>query len=359
MAKSWVDVAGMLRERINDGIYPPGSRLPTRTTLEKELDTSSHTLQRALDDLITEGYVVTRKWEGSFISESPPHLSKICLFMPASLEHGVRVNRFYRSIVAELPVVARQLHVSFEILECAEELRNWEKVQRLVEDVRLKRLAGILFLAVPGNFAGTPIYDAPGIARVALSSESVFGIPAVTGSSEFYSRALGFLAENGARRPAVIIDTLTHSRKPDIFPALFHRYGLEFCPQLLLAPPSGRGETLTRLIRIWHSMPESQRPDSLVVYDDNRLNMVTATLCELNWLCNSPKRIVALANYPWVPEVEIPLTFLGFETDRVLELCTRSILAQCRGENVPLHTALPALFEHELNNHNYKGEKKK
>ncbi len=349
MARSNQEVAGLLRERINDGSYPPGSRLPNRLALIQEFQSSTHTVQRALDQLVQEGYVTARKKAGSFVSENPPHLSRICVFLPGGADFARRGNRFYSAMLDELPIMAKRLNVSYELLDCMDEWRRQDRVQQLIEDVKLQRIAGILFMSLPWSFIGTPIYDEPGIARIAISAESRFGIPAVSpAGDQFYIRALEHLAAHGFRRPAVMVDTQTAGRETDPFIAWYQRFGLEFCTELIVPPAPGVSLSFDRILRLWHGMPESLRPDSLIINNDNCAAAATATLRELNWLCDSPGNVVVLANFPWTPEVHIPVTFLGFETDRMLEICTRNILAQGRGENVPRQTALPARFEYEL-----------
>lgn len=349
MAQTTEGIVSRLRRQIHDGTYPPGSRLPTRSRLEREFDTSSHTIQRALNELAAEGYVEARKWAGTFVTANPPHLSRICLFAPMSLRREVETNRFFRSILDELEVVEQQLGVTFEVLDAASDFRNQGRIQRLVEDVRLQRLAGILFLAIPGNFVGTPIYDDPEIARVAISNASRYGIPAVcTDDLQFYTRALEYLSARGCRRPAVIADPLTAMRPTDLFPRWFARFGLTYRPELVQSPEFDSERAFRNLLRLYFRLPVRLRPDALIVGDDNQLEVIASELRALNWLSGPEPRVVVLANFPHLVPVSLPVIRLGYETDRTLELCTRSILAQNRGEQVPLLTTLPARFEFEL-----------
>ncbi|WOX10633.1 GntR family transcriptional regulator [Streptomyces sp. N50] len=58
-------VAGELRARMNDGTYPKGSFLPPQRELAEEFEVSRDTVQKALTELRSEGWIETRQGSGS------------------------------------------------------------------------------------------------------------------------------------------------------------------------------------------------------------------------------------------------------------------------------------------------------
>lgn len=62
-----------LRARIADGIYPPGSRLPTQRDLAEELAVSRDTVQRVIRELNSEGWIKSRQGSGSLVVGSLIH----------------------------------------------------------------------------------------------------------------------------------------------------------------------------------------------------------------------------------------------------------------------------------------------
>lgn len=60
----------ILQERIESGIYPAGSKLPSIRALSKEFDLVIRTIQLALETLEDEGYIVTIQGKGSYVNES-------------------------------------------------------------------------------------------------------------------------------------------------------------------------------------------------------------------------------------------------------------------------------------------------
>lgn len=60
-------VAGILRQRIEDGIYPVGGKLLSEDELATEFDVSRATIRQAVGELVMEGLVVRRQGRGTFV----------------------------------------------------------------------------------------------------------------------------------------------------------------------------------------------------------------------------------------------------------------------------------------------------
>lgn len=67
----WRQVYEQLRERILDGTYPPGERLPSVVDVCAEFDISQVTARKSLKELRTEGLAVMQPGIGTFVSELP------------------------------------------------------------------------------------------------------------------------------------------------------------------------------------------------------------------------------------------------------------------------------------------------
>lgn len=63
--KEFERLAGVLRSRITDGVYPIGASLPSQRDLAGEFGVSRDTVQRALRDLVGEGWIESRQGSGS------------------------------------------------------------------------------------------------------------------------------------------------------------------------------------------------------------------------------------------------------------------------------------------------------
>jgi GntR family transcriptional regulator len=63
-------IAEWLRDRINDGTYPPGSKLPGSRDLSEQWGTSRETVVRALDLLKEDALIVSRQGSGYWVVEN-------------------------------------------------------------------------------------------------------------------------------------------------------------------------------------------------------------------------------------------------------------------------------------------------
>ncbi|MBA2813054.1 winged helix-turn-helix transcriptional regulator [Streptomyces sp. KM273126] len=59
----------ILRARITDGTYAPGSRMPAVLTVASEFDVAAPTVQRAFAALREDGLIITWSGRGSFVAD--------------------------------------------------------------------------------------------------------------------------------------------------------------------------------------------------------------------------------------------------------------------------------------------------
>lgn len=74
----YIVVADAIRQKILDGVYSPGERLPHQHDLAKEHNVAFNTLKQALDVLTREGYIVRKVGDGTFAA-LPEDLSPTAL----------------------------------------------------------------------------------------------------------------------------------------------------------------------------------------------------------------------------------------------------------------------------------------
>ncbi len=65
----YIQVATLLRRRIEDGVFKPGQRMPTLEELEQEFNVARVTVRQAVDLLQKEGLVWRQQGKGTFVAD--------------------------------------------------------------------------------------------------------------------------------------------------------------------------------------------------------------------------------------------------------------------------------------------------
>src|SRR5699024_145822 len=63
-------IAGKIRQRIREDIYPVGSLIPDQITLAKEFNVSRMTVKKAMDILDLEGLILRKRGAGTFVKKT-------------------------------------------------------------------------------------------------------------------------------------------------------------------------------------------------------------------------------------------------------------------------------------------------
>jgi DNA-binding GntR family transcriptional regulator len=68
----WRQVARVIRQRIDDGTYPPRTRVPSVVEMLEEFGIATSTGQKVHRALRAEGLIYTEPGMGSFVAAQPP-----------------------------------------------------------------------------------------------------------------------------------------------------------------------------------------------------------------------------------------------------------------------------------------------
>ncbi len=333
-----------LRAKICRGEWKPGERIPTRRQLTAELNAGPVTIQQALDELEKDGFTRSDGRNGTFLVKAPPHLVNVALVFPDNPSR----NRLWLALFRE---AMKKRSDGVRITPwCNINFNGWSDnpdQAGLVSDIQRRRLLGILFASSPFLVDKTPIVTEPGVPRCAIMSPGVFPeIPKIGFNGEsFKTKALGFLKEKGRSRVAVIGD-------PGIVEGdwlkRIARCGFTSGPHWLQGMglvDTLPGGNLARLL--FHGRPH-ERPDGLIIADDNLVESVTKGIAELGLKFPQELDVVAHCNFPCVPPSAVPVRRLGYDVGDVLEAGVRALQAARRGDAPVSYETVAAVFNDEL-----------
>lgn len=334
-----------LRREIVGGKYPPGGQLPVQTELTARFGVGSSTVAQALGVLGREGFVTSRRGAGCAVCEKPPHLHNIVVAV--SERHAP--NRHWSNYYVAVTRVASDLRAEGRPILLMEELENRfsDSHIELNRLVATQRVAGIFFVHPPILLAGSPILDAPDIPRVEVSATPSPAVNTrVALNGRFIEKALDHLLARGRRNIALLTSTA----------AWDHEHGAHIRRVLALSgvcsPPHWQipisihePQTAQSVVRLL--MHGRERPDALIVTDDNLVDDAVAGLVAEGVRVPEDLEVVAHCNFPWPPTKSLAIRRLGTDIGRMMRESIAAIDRLRRGQAVPAVIECEAVWEAE------------
>jgi len=90
------------------------------------------------------------------------------------------------------------------------------------------------------------------------------------------------------------------------------------------------------------------RPDALLVTDDNLVEYATAGLVDAGVRVPTDMDVVVHCNFPWPTPSLVPVRRIGYDAAQMLRACLDIADVQRHGAPVPSPRTIPPLFEDEL-----------
>src|SRR5262249_4964308 len=159
-----------LRRQIVEGRFSPGTQFPNRAQLQERYGVSAITVQRVVQRLVTEQFVITRgRKRGTFVTERPPHLARFAVVF--NQQPSSNWSRFDQALNAELPGAARQHECAIEPYYGVSPHVDNENFELLMRKVKDQTLAGLIFSDNPTLFVHTPLIEQSLVPRVVLGGQ--------------------------------------------------------------------------------------------------------------------------------------------------------------------------------------------
>jgi len=223
-----------------------------------------------------------------------------------------------------------------------------EDYYRLVQDVQTHRVAGLIFASPPQGLMETPLLREARMPRVAITGAVFPQVPSVRLDLEaFCDKAVASLASQGCCRIALILRTSLPAHDHEMWMEKIRAHGLKTQPHWLQTVHLSAPEAAKNVVHLLMNPDQRERPDGLIVSDDNLIEHCMAGLIAAGVRVPGEVRIVAHCNFPNpVPSI-LPSQRLGFDTRSVLGACLDSIDLQRCGETAPPQVSVEPVFEAE------------
>ena len=354
-------IASQLRRKIINAHYRPGEILPTRAVLCQRFGTTAVTLQKAFTRLKQDGFIVTSGRHGSRVAERPPHLSRFGLVFRGVPTKNLQpdFNQHWTFFQAAFAQVATQLRSQTADLELVSFFGVDERLEsgdanRLAEDVRHERLAGVIFIDPPWWLGGVPAFQNSTVPCISFATAPYDppcpfirrdGVP-------WIRRAAAYLKQRRRVRPAVIFGVRAAGSDGDPqYQRLIECVKSEWpaLPDHLIYPVHvGAPEVACKLIQTLMTLPAAIRPDAVLVNDDHLIEQVACGLAHAPVVVGQELDVVSHANFPLLPPVAVPVKFLGYDVVTILQTCIELLAAQRAGQQLDMVTPWEPVFDHEI-----------
>jgi DNA-binding LacI/PurR family transcriptional regulator len=332
-----------------DGTHKLGSLLPTRTELEAQFGVSRVTVQRAMRLLHRDGFIRMAGRQATYVAAHPPHLCRYALvFREFPSDQHFYWTRYDQLLAAQAAVVSAE----GERTICAyygicEDQHETPAQAELLEAIGMQQFAGLIFVGDPGTEAHPRAAQEAGVPCVAVSDRNRLGMDSVSlDGAGFVQRAVEAMAERGCRGVAV----LTHAQQEDEARAIateLDRRGIvthrHWTQRVDLNTPACAANVIELLMQ----PGQGERPDGLIVTDDNLVEPALAGLHAAEVRLGTDLEVVAHGNFPRMPGTCGPVRWLGYDVRQILAEAMGQIDARRRGET-PVPAVIPARFETEL-----------
>lgn len=328
----------------------PGARVPTRSEIGDHFGVSAMTVQRAFDRVIEEGFLTAAGNAGTVVADHPPHLHRFVLSVPGHPGDS-RWVRFWDLLVHEANRWGAGTPSHMVVAQDADPALDVLAAERLAQEIADHRVAGILFVT-DSPWITASLLKGADIPRVAFSGlKPNSDVPGISLGGEgrlWYTRAVERLHQRGRKRVALItVPGLAQPRHLDLWRALLEERGLACDPAFIQMAGQWDARWATNLVLALFRGPADQRPDALVVADDNLVEQVSAGLYRLGLRVPDDLDVIAHANFPLATPAALPLTRLGFDIPQVFALAMDLLGRQQRRESVPRVTIVHPRFEDE------------
>jgi DNA-binding LacI/PurR family transcriptional regulator len=344
-SKTW-RITKAIRQQLVNGDIEPGQKLPTYDQLEEEYQVSRATLRQVINTLKQEGLVHTAGRSGMFAAQNPSYMNRYGIVFP-SVEHAI--PRFWSTI--NLSVIELQMEhpVQFSVYQNVNGQTGTMAYRQLMEDMQNQKLAGLFLISAEDFVDHSPeLLSEKTTPKLAVChvpfGENVHDLQLDMGN--WHRRAMRYLSEQGCKR----IGLLKHRGVEcvDFARARAHELGLELRDEDVMTIDCHQPQPAQQMIRLLMKQSAKDRPDGLVIADDNFMEHVCAGLVEADVKVGKDVHVVAHCNWPWPSPRMLPIQRLGFHANHMFYFGIRAINQMRQGKKASRkYLNIPALFEDE------------
>lgn len=328
------EVTALLRGRIAGGEFSPGARLPSRMELIDQFQVSSVTLQRAMDTLVTEGFIEGRGRQGTVVVGHPPFLHHYGLLLPCQSASKQPPLRSWQVLIEVARQVLGRRPNRLSIFYQGDLQQSMSATQAFLGDIAAHRLAGLIVPALPVlHMADLIESGGNGFPLVAYHGGPFLGAATTRCDDQAAAaRVLDFLQSRGRTRIGQLVPGAWYENphyEADFLrtlPGRGMRCERHWMQVLLPQTPQGVRNAAEMLARA----PDG--PDAIIIHDDNAVQEAIDGIRAAGKRIPEDIELVAWGNFPWPDQYTAPVKRFGVDMMQLVSRAKDYIDARRRGE---------------------------
>lgn len=316
-----------LRRRIIGGEFAVGGTLPRRHLLLEHYNASNMTVQRAINQLAEEGFLVSRGSKGIFLSATPPNRFRYALVVqPSEVRMEIKDDTLWSAVENAVELYhEKHPEYSFSYYTIRESGAHQPEYLRLKEDLKNGLLAGAIIPRSLDNELLDGLRPHP-IAVYTKLKTHVHGIRFFLDWISMTKLALERLKQHHARKAALIMLATTDLHVIQSIEKTLLASDLQSCPEWIqgVFQLSSQHSWGGRLIALLYRQSAPDVPDGLIVLNENLLPSILAELKRLGLKPGEDVHVVSHCNIPAIHAFQKNVDYVAFNQETLL---SRSIEA--------------------------------
>jgi DNA-binding LacI/PurR family transcriptional regulator len=316
--------------------------------MEQAFGVSRAVLREAVEELKRDGFIYSVDRQGLYVSDRPPHLSQFGLVFsnnPSSPEW----SRFSRTLLQEaIGLQQERGDITFKSYFDTARGPGSDSYDQLLDDVEAHRLAGLMLMPGAHKLSQIPPFNSKSLPKLYIFGAVDRGRKPSVGTDEMQlcQKMVQWLEKQGRKRIAVV----AMWGNTETMAGYLAEHGIPSRPHWLQTVARENLTDVRRVVPLLMDYPVSERPDGLIILDDNLTEHAVGALLDCNLKIGQDIDVVAHCNWPWPVASSSPIQRVGYHARHVLSASLRAIDLLRQGETLATDIVMvPALFEDEVN----------
>ncbi|MDZ4744289.1 MAG: GntR family transcriptional regulator [Verrucomicrobiota bacterium] len=322
-----------LKKRIYTGELKSGDKIPTQNELATLYKVSRDTLNKAIKELVSDGWIKTSKKGGSLVPDSLPFEKNYAL---VSMRDSWEQSSFTRSLILAASEIEDDLQSRLTPFHLSKIGMSDNNLLLLDEVTQKMKFAGYIFCDHPHLFHNSVFVKNkihPKACFTSCDLDGFFDILVWFDFKALYELIAEKMIIKNIRRPFFLC--VPENNSSSSIMDVLKQKNIPHSPSHSFSLPCGDEQNTKNVIRIITQMHESVRPDAVIILDDNLLKPVCDELQSMKERGHEAPLIISHFNYPSNYKTSYPVIKIGFDLRNIFTTCIPLLEKKRLGEDIP------------------------